>query len=92
MLPCPLYQITGWQCPFCGVQRGIMALLHGDISTWWYYNPVVWCLVPYFAILVVGEVYRPLQKNRFVKACYNNMVIFSIAALLLIWGVIRNIY
>lgn len=91
MLPCPLYQLTHLQCPFCGVQRGIGALLQGDWSAWWNYNPVVWCLIPYFVILVTGELYRPWQQKKLVQRCYNNGTIFSVIGILLIWGVIRNI-
>lgn len=92
MLPCPLYQITGLQCPFCGVQRGIVALLHGDFIGWWNYNPVVWCLVPYFLILVGGEIYKPWREKVWVRKCYSNPCIFSAFTILIVWGIIRNIY
>ncbi|MDE7496695.1 MAG: DUF2752 domain-containing protein [Muribaculaceae bacterium] len=26
---CPVKMLTGWQCPSCGVQRAVHALLHG---------------------------------------------------------------
>ena len=31
MLPCVSKQITGMDCPGCGIQRSISLLLHGDI-------------------------------------------------------------
>jgi len=68
-----------------------MALLEGDIATWWNYNPVVWCLMPYFVVLVVGEIYRPWREHRLVKFCYGNKAIFTVMGLLLLWGVIRNL-
>ena len=91
MLPCPFYQLTHLQCPFCGVQRGLMSLVQGDVSSWWNYNPIVWCLVPYFLILVAGEVYRPWQNKAFVQKCYSNPCIFTVMGILVVWGILRNI-
>jgi hypothetical protein len=39
-LPCPLRELTGWQCPFCGGTRMGNALLHLDIGAAFAYNPV----------------------------------------------------
>ena len=90
MIPCPLYSFFHLQCPFCGVQRGLLALLHGDIVTWWHYNPVVWVLTPYFLLLMVGEVYRPCQQKKLFQFCKQDKVLFSVLGILLGWGVVRN--
>lgn len=29
---CLTRMLTGWSCPFCGMSRGFVALLHGDIA------------------------------------------------------------
>ncbi len=31
MLPCPVHQITGYECPGCGMQRAIIELLKGNL-------------------------------------------------------------
>ena len=31
MPPCPLRSLTGVPCPFCGMTRGTLALVHGDL-------------------------------------------------------------
>ncbi|PTS91859.1 hypothetical protein DBR11_28290 [Pedobacter sp. HMWF019] len=31
-LPCPLKQLTGYDCPGCGFQRSLLALLKGDFK------------------------------------------------------------
>lgn len=90
MIPCPFYLLFHLQCPFCGVQRGLLALWHGDIALWWQYNPVVWCLTPYLFILVAAELYRPWQQKRLVRFCYSNKAIFAVFAILAIWGIVRN--
>jgi hypothetical protein len=30
--PCPLYLLTGLQCPGCGTTRALHALVHGDVA------------------------------------------------------------
>jgi len=31
LLPCPFKKLTGWDCPLCGLQRSVLALLNGDL-------------------------------------------------------------
>src|SRR5688500_16142062 len=45
---CPLYSLTGFACPGCGLTRGFHALFHGDILTALDYN----ALLPLFALLI----------------------------------------
>ena len=91
MLPCPLYYLTHLNCPLCGAQRGLVALWHGDVAAWWHYNPVLWLLLPYFAILVAGELYRPWQNKPWVRFCYSDKAIFSVMGILILWGIVRNL-
>ena len=37
---CPFKLLTGMDCPTCGTTRGVAALLNGDISSAWSYNPL----------------------------------------------------
>nr|WP_228122358.1 DUF2752 domain-containing protein [Saccharothrix syringae] len=39
--PCPLYALTGIQCPACGSTRMVHALLHGDLAAAWHFNAVM---------------------------------------------------
>jgi Protein of unknown function (DUF2752) len=39
-LPCPFRAITGWDCPLCGGTRMGEALLEGDLSAAFGFNPV----------------------------------------------------
>jgi Protein of unknown function (DUF2752) len=48
-LPCPFRAITGWDCPLCGGTRMGEALLHGDLSAAFGFNPVA-----LIGLIVVG--------------------------------------
>jgi len=36
---CPLRSVTGVPCPFCGMTRGVTALVHGDVARAALLNP-----------------------------------------------------
>lgn len=91
MLPCPFHQLTGFDCPFCGAQRGIVALLHGDFQTWWQLNPVLWCLMPYFVVWIYGGLRRSGKVHPLVAWCRQDKVLLSVLGLLCVWGVVRNL-
>lgn len=42
-------------CPGCGLTRGLIAVMHGDVAAAWSYNPAVFVLLP---MLVQQVVYR----------------------------------
>ena len=45
---CPLYSLTGINCPGCGLTRGFHALFHGDVLTALHFN----ALLPVFALVI----------------------------------------
>jgi hypothetical protein len=50
---CPLLTFTGIPCPFCGLTRSLLCLLHGEVAqAFWYhpFGPVVWGGTALFAI------------------------------------------
>jgi Protein of unknown function (DUF2752) len=39
LLPCPFRARFGFDCPGCGFQRSVLALLKGDIAASWQFYP-----------------------------------------------------
>jgi Protein of unknown function (DUF2752) len=88
--PCPLFLLTGVQCPACGSTRMVHALLHGDLVAAWQFNAVmlvvglpllVWLWVRWFAAARRGVPSPPLSGK----------VGFPLVGLLVGWMVFRNL-
>lgn len=90
-LKCPLYWLTGLQCPLCGMQRMLHELLHLNLMKAWQLNAGLMLCLPYITIMMLGQVYAPAMQWRFVRWCYTDRVIFTISALMIMWGVTRNL-
>jgi hypothetical protein len=57
LLSCPLKKLTGFNCPLCGLQRSIIALLQGDIISSLKYQPVT---IPLLLIFILN---LPIAKR-----------------------------
>lgn len=90
-LKCPLHFITGYQCPLCGMQRQLHAIMHFDFAEAWTLNPVLMLCYPYLAILALSQVFNRVGESRIGKACNDNKCIFSFLAIMVLWGIVRNI-
>ncbi|MBQ6965491.1 MAG: DUF2752 domain-containing protein [Bacteroidaceae bacterium] len=90
-IKCPLYQLTGWQCPLCGMQRQLHALMHFRFSEAWCLNAGLFFTYPYWGLLLLGQLSPRFRASKIGEWCYNNKVILTFIVLLLVWGIIRNI-
>ncbi|MDT3405258.1 DUF2752 domain-containing protein [Mucilaginibacter terrae] len=66
LIPCLFKNFTGFDCPFCGLQRSVVALLEGDLVASFKYQPATILLL--LALLLSASGQR-LQFNnkRLVK-------------------------
>ena len=53
MLTCPSKYFLHVDCPGCGMQRSLLALLKGDIVQSWYFYPPVFFIIPTLLLLVL---------------------------------------
>jgi hypothetical protein len=87
---CPLYSLTGFACPGCGLTRGFHALFHGDILTALDYN----ALLPFFALFLsfgfAAMIYYAASGRRLPFKLHPN-VLWIFFVLLLVFGVARNL-
>lgn len=89
---CPFRLLTGWNCPACGVQRALHALLHGRPAEALAYNYFFIYSIPYTFILVVAEGMKGLGiGERFVLFAQNKVLSTVYMVLFFVWGVLRNV-
>lgn len=81
--------LTGYDCPGCGAQRALHALLHGDISGAWGYNPALFFLVPlavaYGAVELLG------LRCRLTDGLYKPWFLWLLTAGIVAWWILRNV-
>jgi uncharacterized protein DUF2752 len=78
---CVFHSLTGWQCPGCGTTRALHAVLHGNVLEALRYNAMLFAFAP-FLILATA---RPRWFQR-------AWIGWAAAALLIAWGVGRNLW
>lgn len=88
---CPLYSLTGFACPGCGLTRGFHALFHGDVLTALDYN----AMLPFFAVLIgfgfVSLIYFAVSGRRIPINILHPTALYVFLVLLLVFGVSRNL-
>lgn len=91
MPKCIFYHLTGWECPACGIQRAMYALLHGDFMKAVGYNYFLLVSVPYFMAVAITTFCRgtAIEKARFYVQ--HPLTVKAILVLTMIWWVLRNI-
>jgi hypothetical protein len=88
---CPLYRLTGFACPGCGMTRAFHALFHGDILTALDFN----ALVPVFAVLLlfffVSLVLYAVRGRGLRMDLLKPQALWAVFILLMVFGVLRNL-
>ncbi len=87
---CVFRLLTGWDCPGCGAQRALHALLHGHIDRAWGYNPFLFFAVPAALFFIVVEAMRK-SRPRLHRAVINEYTIVAVLAAVLAWWIFRNL-
>lgn len=90
MPKCPLKSLTGYDCPSCGIQRAIHALLNGDFKAAFWVNPFLTLIFPY----LIAVIYVAVSKDRFALSIrpyvQHYVAIYSYLAIYFLWWVLRN--
>lgn len=82
LLPCPFKYFSGYDCPGCGFQRSLLALLKGDFQhSFELYPPTLPILVT-FAVCLSANYYWGARSNWLIKI----MVVITGTVILLNYG------
>lgn len=87
---CPFRMLTGLDCPGCGSQRALHALLHGDIASAWRCNALLVAGLPVVALLVSARALR--HSHPALERTLNSQgIILILLIVIVLWTIIRNI-
>ena len=92
MPKCPFRLLTGWNCPACGLQRALHALLHGKFAEALSYNYFFVVSIPYVIALFVAEALKRIPRgDNFIRAVEHPVLARVYIILFIAWGIIRNL-
>lgn len=90
-LECPFHLLTGLDCPLCGLQRFLHAMLHMRMGDACHANAWLFVLMPYCLFLLLGEVFPKIEEWKLYRLCNLNATMLCMLLLTIAWGVARNI-
>src|ERR1700749_2042734 len=67
LLRCPFKYLTGIDCPGCGFQRSVLALINGDLNKSLTLYPATIPLLIFFAYGIADKFFKLDTKNQLVK-------------------------
>ena len=90
-IPCWFYQLTGYQCPGCGVTRMVYALAHLRLREAWAANPYFLCLLPILIIYAFYRSHRYIIGNDDQYSKAEKVLPWFALAGAVIFGILRNL-
>ncbi|WP_407533038.1 DUF2752 domain-containing protein [Elizabethkingia anophelis] len=91
-LQCPFKLLTGYDCPGCGSQRALHALLHGEIKQSFAYNPLFIIAIPY---VILGFIFNHDKvKAKYPglrKVLFGQKAIYIILFIVIAFWLLRNL-
>ena len=88
---CPLYSLTGFACPGCGLTRGFHALFHGDIFTALHFNGLIPIWAAIFGYVFISLLLVAVRGKGLPMWPTMPRFLSAFLVVLLVFGVLRNI-
>ena len=91
-IPCIFHEITGWDCPGCGITRCLFHLINFRIKDAFLVNPLVFIYLPFIIAYFIYQSYLYVyQKKDKILVKVPHYVMYIILAITIIYGIVRNI-
>ena len=83
---------TGYDCPGCGSQRALLALVHGHPLQALQYNLILIPALAYLALLLAAWLCpNSTRLKRISEIATSPLVLVGIAIVILAWAIVRNV-
>ncbi len=87
---CLMKMLTGYDCPSCGGQRALHALLNGEISKAFWFNPFLFVAVPYLFAVAYSAFSKSAIAQRIAPMVRHPRSVGLYLILYFAWWIIRN--
>ena len=88
---CPMYAVTGFACPGCGLTRGFHALFHSDFATAMHFNALIPVWAGIFAYVFVSMILLVARGRGLPMWPTKPRILLTFMIVLLVFGVLRNL-
>lgn len=88
---CPIHERLGVVCPGCGGTRAILALLHGDVSKAFHFNPLLVMILPVAFGFAAESYRRAISARRFEWPRVPAVAVYGLIAAECMFGIVRNL-
>ena len=90
ILRCIPKAITGYDCPFCGAQRALGHITHGEFIAAFLSNPYLFIISPYLITVLLCILGIIPQGSKTQNIIYSKPAIIIAGTATIIWWIIRN--
>lgn len=87
---CPVFLLTGWECPSCGIQRALHSILTGEWGLALRYNPFLCLSIPYALIAMWGAWGKGYAADKCSRFAFHRYTLWTYIALFFGWWIFRN--
>lgn len=88
---CPLFSLTGFACPGCGLTRGFHALFHGDVVTALDFNVLIPAWAAIFAYIFLSLSLLAIRGQGLPMWPTAPRFLWTFMIVLLAFGILRNL-
>ncbi|HMQ16166.1 MAG TPA: DUF2752 domain-containing protein [Phycisphaerae bacterium] len=89
--PSPFRALTGFHCPGCGSLRALHRLMHGRVGEALGCNPLMVVILPFISYAALRSAVEQRFGRRLPGVRPNYLAIYALAALMVAYGVARNV-
>ncbi len=92
-IPCPINKFTGYLCPGCGITRCIFSIIEFRLKDAFFYNPLVFILIPFFLLYFVYTHYLYIVDKEDENICMKmpKWIWTILLIVVILFGILRNL-